>query len=160
MFCVNCFHKNTQVVNSRPSKKHPKVWRRRQCSSCGAIFTTHERPSLAENKEIYTPTGTIEAFNLGRLILSIAQSFTHNPHAAKYDSLWLAQTVEETLSSQREIITTEDIEAITHETLKRFDELAAVQYAAKHQLLTSTRRRPGRPSLHERAPRTDVSPSP
>lgn len=159
MFCINCFHKNTRVTNSRPSKKQPSVWRRRECPICHTLFTTYERPSLADNKPIYLPSGKTDTFNLGKLTLSIAQAFTHDRKTAEYHALWLAQTVEDTLSSQRENITPEDIEATTHTVLRRFDELAAVQYAARHRLIVSARQRPGRPSLRERGPRTDESPS-
>lgn len=158
MFCVNCFHKNTSVANSRPHKKQPQIWRRRKCSQCGMIFTTYERPSLADNKPIHRSDGTTSTFNLGKLIISISKSFTHNPKEAAHNSLWLAQTVEDTLSTQYKTITPEDIEVVTHQTLKRFDELAAVQYAAQHRLISSTRRR-GRPSLREHGPQTDASPS-
>ena len=156
MFCINCFHKNTKVTNSRPNKKQPTIWRRRQCTQCGTVFTTYERPSLADNKPVILPSGKTETFNLGKLMLSIAKSFTHAPHEAEYNTLWLAQTVEDTLSTEQKVVTPEDIEATTHAVLKRFDELAAIQYAAQHQLISSTKRR-GRPSLHERGPRIDES---
>lgn len=159
MFCINCFHTNTSVTNSRPHKKQPVVWRRRTCTNCGVTFTTLERPSLADNTPVYASDGTATSFNLGRLIISIAAAFAHDPTQAKEASLWLAQTVENTLSTQLTTITPQDIEVVTHQTLKRFDELAAVQYAAKHQLITSTRRRAGRPSLRERGPSTPESPS-
>jgi transcriptional repressor NrdR len=158
MFCINCFHTNTAVTNSRPHKKQPKIWRRRHCKECGAIFTTYERPSLTDNKPIELPKGGHEAFNLGKLILSIAKSLTHSPQEAEYITLWLAQTVEDTLSTQRETITPEDIAATTHAVLKRYDELAAMQYAAQHQLISSTRRR-GRPSLVWHEPPKHASPS-
>jgi transcriptional repressor NrdR len=158
MFCINCFHKNTKVANSRPNKKQPAIWRRRQCDQCGTVFTTYERPSLADNKPVILSSNKTDTFNLGKLILSIAKAFTHAPHEAEYNALWLAQTVEDTLSTEREVVTPGDIEAITHATLKRFDELAALQYAAQHQLIVSLKRR-GRPSLHEREPRTGESPS-
>jgi len=158
MFCVNCFHTATRVVNSRPHKKSPSIWRRRSCESCGTIFTTLERPSLADNKKIALPGGTTDAFNLGKLIISISGAFTHAPEKANYDSIWLAQTVEDTLSTQYAVITPDDIAVVTHQTLKSFDELAAVQYAAKHGLIASTKRR-GRPSFSERAPRNDASTS-
>lgn len=145
---------NTKVTNSRPSKKHPDVWRRRQCQKCHATFTTHERPSLADNKPVHLPDGTTDTFNLGKLILSIAQAFTHAPGTAQYNALWLAQTVEDALSTEHQTITPAEIEATTHHVLKRFDEAAALQYAIKHQLLTSTRRRPGRPSMRERGQST------
>ena len=140
MFCINCFHSSTAVSNSRPNKKQ-------------TTFTTYERPSLADNMPISLTDGTTDTFNLGKLILSIAKAFTHSPNDAQYSSLWLAQTVEDTLSTERKSLTIEDIEATTHQVLKKFDELAAVQYAAQHQLISSTRKR-GRPSLREREPRS------
>jgi transcriptional repressor NrdR len=159
MFCINCFHKNTTVTNSRPNKKQPLIWRRRKCLACGTIFTTYERLSLADNKQVHLQSGKTDTFNLGKLILSISKVFTHSPKSAEYDTLWLAQTIEDTLSSQRETITPGDIEATTHDVLRHFDELAAVQYAAQHQLISTTRRR-GRPSWHEREQPKHESPSP
>ncbi len=144
MFCIHCFHKNTKVTNSRPSKKSPAVWRRRACTRCGITFTTYERPSLADNKPIHLENGSTESFNQGKLIISIAGSFSHAPDKGKYDALWLAQTVEDTLSSQQHTITSEDIAAATHQTLLKYDELAAMQYAARYGLITSTTKRRGR----------------
>lgn len=155
MFCINCFHKNTAVTNSRPNKKQPQTWRRRHCAQCGTTFTTYERPSLAENKPIMLQSGKSDTFNLGRLILSIAKAFTHAPEEARYNALWLAQTVEDTLSTEREVVTLGDIEAATHSTLKSFDEVAAMQYALQHHLISSTKRRRGRPSLAWRGQPTD-----
>ena len=146
MFCINCFHKTTAVTNSRVRKNQPQIWRRRYCTVCSTTFTTYERPSLSENKKVHLNGGKSEHFNLGRLLISIARSLSHSPDDAKNQSLYLAQTIEDTLSSQREIITPEDIAATTHQVLKRFDEAAAMQYAIQHNLITSTRKR-GRPSL-------------
>lgn len=85
-------------------------------------------------------------FNIGRLTISIARSFQHNLHAARYDSLRLAETIEATLLKSGTPLSADDIAAVTHATIKRYDPVAAVQYAAQHDLLT-TARRPGRPSI-------------
>jgi len=146
MFCVNCFNKSTSVTNSRPNKNQAQIWRRRQCSKCGHTFTTHERPSLADNKKITLADGKTNDFNLGKLIISISRSFSHAPNEAAYNSLWLAQTVENLLSTEHETIRPENIAAITHKTLRQYDEAAAMQYALHHNLLKSIKRR-GRPSL-------------
>jgi transcriptional regulator NrdR family protein len=90
--------------------------------------------------------------------LSIAKAFTHSPNDAQYNALWLAQTIEDVLSTERQTITPEDITATAHQVLKKFDELAALQYAAQHQLISSTRKR-GRPSVREHGPRSRESPS-
>ncbi len=146
MICINSLNEDTKVVNSRAGKKSPVVWRRRKSIVSGVTFTTYERPALAENTSIARADKSMDTFNLGRLILSIAASFSHNTHAARYDSLWLAQTVEDSLSMQQgDVITPNDILQTTYHTLKRFDELAAMQYAAKHHMITGIRRR-GRPS--------------
>ncbi len=158
MFCINCFHAHTTVTNSRPHKKTPSVWRRRTCEKCHTNFTTVERPSLTENKKIWVENGTSETFNIGKLLLSIAGAFSHDSKKAQYDAIWLAQTVEDILSTQYKTITVDDISVVTHQTLKNFDELAAIQYAAKYGLIVSLKRR-GRTSLAERAPRTDELPS-
>lgn len=148
MLSINSTNEPTKVVNSRAHKKLPVVWRRRQGVESGVTFTTYERPSLAENKQIIRQDGQKDTFNLGKLLLSISAAFSHNQKSAQYDSLWLAQTVEDTLSIDPDKLTPHKIATVTYETLKRFDELAAVQYGAQHRLITSVRRR-GRPSLNQ-----------
>lgn len=105
-----------------------------------------ERPSLVDTRPVSLPDNKREPFSLSRLTISISASFMHDTKKAAYDSLALAQTVEDLLLTDYSVITPDDIAAVTHQTLRHFDELAAVQYAAKHHLIASVRRR-GRPSL-------------
>lgn len=151
MFCINCFYPTTSVVNSRPNKEKPLVWRRRKCTKCGHNFTTEETPALRENKVIYKD-GKQVPFNLGKLTISIAKAFPHSENDAEYSSFELARTIEKKLSTEVEYLQVADIAAFTHETLKRFDEIAGMQYAMQHGLLISVRKR-GRPSVawHEQS---------
>lgn len=158
MFCINCFHPTTQVTNSRPNKKQPLIWRRRSCPQCGTVFTTTERPSLAHTHKVHLPSGETRAFNLGKLTISLSRAFQHDPLEAEFATFELAQTIETTLIRELQTITPEDIEVVAHQVLKRYDELAAMQYAAQHQLITASKRR-GRPSLRERERPIDGSPS-
>lgn len=48
MRCPFCAHDDTQVKDSRPTEDNTSIRRRRQCSSCGARFTTFERVQLRE----------------------------------------------------------------------------------------------------------------
>ncbi|EAQ30079.1 hypothetical protein NAP1_04865 [Erythrobacter sp. NAP1] len=48
MRCPFCAHEDTQVKDSRPTEDNTSIRRRRQCSSCGARFTTFERVQLRE----------------------------------------------------------------------------------------------------------------
>lgn len=153
MICVNCFHKKTKVTNSRPHKRSAGTWRRRQClnPTCGITFTTYEKPALDESISIHygsdKDSKTSAAFSLSKLTLSIAASFTHDTAARQLHSLPLAETVEQLLISQVRQPSADDIAATTHQVLKRFDELAALQYAAGHGLVEATRIRRGRPSV-------------
>lgn len=155
MICVNCFHGKTKVTNSRPYKKSAGTWRRRQCQNpaCSLTFTTYEKPALDDSIAVHYGSGatkksTISApFSLSKLTLSIAASFTHDPTARQLHSLPLAETVEQLLISQVRTPSADDIAATTHQVLKRFDELAALQYAAGHGLVEATRSRRGRPSV-------------
>ena len=147
MICIYCFHVKTSVTNSRPHKKQPQNWRRRQCQACSKTFTTYERPS-SEELAVIRPDGSRETFNLGKLIQSIARSFQHSQQQSEYDSLFLARTVELALITHAQddlSVSTSTISTQTHQILKRFDELSAMQYAMQHKLIVSVRRR-GRPS--------------
>jgi transcriptional repressor NrdR len=48
MRCPFCAHDDSQVKDSRPTEDNASIRRRRQCSSCGARFTTFERVQLRE----------------------------------------------------------------------------------------------------------------
>ena len=48
MRCPFCAHDDSQVKDSRPTEDNTSIRRRRQCSHCGARFTTFERVQLRE----------------------------------------------------------------------------------------------------------------
>lgn len=149
MICLKCFHKKTRVINSRQNKKHPTTWRRRQCERCSYSFTTYEKP--AESFPIHSQGGDKSDFSIGKLTISISKSFQHNKNVADFYSYELACTVQEKLliiNSQRPVLT-KDISQITHSTLQKFDQIAAIQYAAQHKLIAASQKtKRGRPSFY------------
>lgn len=146
----------TGIANSRPHKKYASTWRRRNCTKCNQAFTTYERPA-SDCLLIYrADKATSEPFNPGKLIQSIARAAQHDQHQAKYDSYFLALTVESHLFRKSETVkdkknnptkkvSINEITDATYKTLKKYDELTGMQYAMQHNLITSVRRR-GRPS--------------
>ena len=143
MICIKCLHTKTKVINSRQHTQQPKTWRRRRCPHCQTIFTTYELPTL-ETYLVKDQHGTQRPFRLGKIALSIAKSFQHDQQAAAYDSYELAQTIQTYLVVHYHQPTPADISQATHTVLQRYDPVAALQYAARHGLVTSRRR--GRPS--------------
>lgn len=148
MICINCFHAKTTVANSRRHKKQPSVWRRRHCPACKTAFTTYERASL-DGRLIIGADNELLPFNIGKLTISIAESFRHDKKSADSHSFALAETIETKLLLIDKDLTSIDIASVTHATLKLFDPIAALQYAARHDLIRPNRQ-PGRPSTSYR----------
>lgn len=147
MICPYCFHKKTKTTNSRAATTSATVWRRHSCPNCHADFTSYE--TVAPTIRI-TDANTNQPFSLGQLHLSIASCFSHQPDRAGQDSLELAKTVQTKLLTKGDSLSRHQLATITHSVLHQFDPIAALQYAARHQLLTSTKRRPGRPATRYR----------
>ncbi|MBM3596382.1 MAG: transcriptional repressor NrdR [Alphaproteobacteria bacterium] len=71
MRCPFCAHEGSQVKDSRPTEDNTAIRRRRQCSSCGARFTTFERVQLREIVVIKSSSAR-EAFDRDKLEQSVA----------------------------------------------------------------------------------------
>ena len=71
MRCPFCAHDDSQVKDSRPTEDNTSIRRRRQCSSCGARFTTFERVQLREVTVVKSGDRR-EAFDRGKLEQSVA----------------------------------------------------------------------------------------
>lgn len=76
MRCPFCAHNDTQVKDSRPTEDGSSIRRRRQCSSCGARFTTFERVQLRDvvvvKSGINGEESRREAFDRSKLEKSVA----------------------------------------------------------------------------------------
>lgn len=148
MICINCFEPSTNVINSRPHKKQASVWRRRRCRACRAIFTTTEAPVVGDALQIIYADGSTESFSLPRLTVNFAGVLAHHSEKAADESYWLAETVYQLLierGNSGQAIPLHEFVTTAHKVLERFDALAGLQYAAKHRLVTNTRKSPGRP---------------
>ena len=70
MRCPFCAHDDTQVKDSRPTEDSAAIRRRRQCSHCGARFTTFERVQLRE-VGVVKSDGKRESFDRFKLEQSV-----------------------------------------------------------------------------------------
>lgn len=132
MVCIYC-SSETKVSNSRLQKKANQVWRRRACTSCGAVFTTLEAVEASQALRVrHTPKHS-EPFSRDTLLLSIYDSLKHRKTAVT-DATALTATVLGKLYPLIHEATLErdDIVAIASETLRRFDPVAATHYQAFH----------------------------
>lgn len=71
MRCPFCAHDDSQVKDLRPAEDNAAIRRRRQCSSCGARFTTFERVQLREVTVVKSGDHR-EAFDRSKIEQSVA----------------------------------------------------------------------------------------
>ncbi len=133
MVCIYC-GADTGVTNSRPQKRQNNIWRRRQCSDCGAVFTTSESPDLL--KSLVVNRGkSLQPFSRDKLFLSINDSLKHRKTATS-DATALTDTVigrvYPLISSGS--LNAQDIAKTAAQVLKRFDKAAATYYQAYHPI--------------------------
>jgi transcriptional repressor NrdR len=135
MVCIYCGNK-TDVINSRPQKRHNKVWRRRRCIVCEAIFTTTEAASLSESLVIAQNNANTgyKPFLRDKLFLSVYSSCQHRKDAIA-DATALTDTILGYLPSitENSLVDRHALRDTTLQVLTRFDNVAAVHYAAFHR---------------------------
>lgn len=152
MICIYCFHPKTSITNSRGHKKEATTWRRHTCPNCGRMFSSIERPVMADSYKITNEaTGDDEAYSHARLAHSLLKSFGHLSGSDLYTAVdWLTDTAEKSLiaNAYYGALSKDELGMLVYEILKNYDPVAAVQYAAQNGLVSAVnKRKRGRPSL-------------
>lgn len=132
MVCIYC-GKATRVTNSRLQKQSNQVWRRRQCQTCGAVFTSIEAADYPKSFALKMPDAVLRPFIKERLFLSILKCCEHRKNGLQ-DAIALTDTaVAKVLrTGTQSVISAQQLTKIVHDMLRNFDNASAVQYAALH----------------------------
>lgn len=132
MVCIYCASE-TEVTNSRPQVRSNSVWRRRQCKACGSIFSTAEHVDYEKSIVVQSPGGAQSPFLRDKLFASIYRSCQHRATALE-DTIGLTHTVITKIWKLAENgeLQAATIAQTTYQTLKNFDQPAAVSYRAFH----------------------------
>ena len=136
MVCIYC-GSPTRVTNSRKQKRQVGTWRRRLCTSCGALFTTHEQASLEGGFRFQKQNGDLEPFLRDNVFISIHDSCKHR-NTALTDATALTDTVIRSILAlptvDTGIITRAQLLAIISQVLRQFDAAALAYFSAYHKL--------------------------
>jgi len=134
MVCIYCAGR-TRVVNSRLQKRLNKVWRRRRCLKCQAVFSSIEQNVYDYSLAVKDRESHIIPFQRDQLFLSIYDACKHRKSAAS-DAAALTETALSKLTTRTEngIITYETIITSTSSILKKFDKAAHSYYTAYHPI--------------------------
>lgn len=135
MRCPYCGHRDSKVIDSRPTDEGVAIRRRRECMKCEGRFTTYEKvetlPIMVIKKD-----KTRELFDREKLIRGITRACEKRPvPSEKIDEI--ADSIESALqnSLEREV-TTNDIGEKVMEYLKDTDEVAYVRFASVYRQFT------------------------
>jgi transcriptional repressor NrdR len=131
MVCLYCDTK-TGVINSRHQKKTNRVWRRRSCTQCNALFTTTETIDTLTSLLVQT-ANDLRPFSRDYLLLSIYDSLKHRKTAIT-DATALTDTIFSLVlsRSKQPVIQRNSIVDASLEVLNRFDKVGATHYGAFH----------------------------
>lgn len=133
MVCIYC-GSPTQVINSRPQKRQNHVWRRRQCLTCGGIFTTHELTDLTSTIMVrYDTTSKLTPFSRDKLFVSIYEACRHRPNATDEATDLTDTIVTKVLArAKKGMLDNGSIREVAAAVLRRFDKNSATIFEAYH----------------------------
>lgn len=132
MKCPYCGHKESKVIDSRPTEEGEKIRRRRECMKCGKRFTTFE---VIENLPLVVikKDSSRQTFDRSKLISGMLRACEKRP-VPMSELEKAADEIEASLqnSLEREV-TSKRIGELCMEKLKNIDEVAYVRFASVYR---------------------------
>ena len=132
MRCPFCGNEDTQVKDSRPTDDNAAIRRRRQCTNCGARFTTFERVQLRE-LTVVKSNGQREPFDRDKLMRSMQISLRKRPVDSDRLERVVNGIVRRLESSGESEIPTSVIGEMVMDALHGLDKVAYVRFASVYR---------------------------
>ena len=138
MRCPFCGHDDTNVKDSRPTEDAAAVRRRRQCSNCGARFTTFERVQLRD-LVVVKRNNKREPFDRDKLIRSMTIALQKRPVERERVERIINGIVRRLESSGETDIPSQWIGELIMDALATLDKVAYVRFASVYRDFRETR---------------------
>ncbi len=132
MRCPFCANEDTQVKDSRPTEDNSAIRRRRQCTNCGARFTTFERVQLRE-LTVLKSDGKREPFDRDKMLRSMRIALQKRPVDAERVERIANGIVRRLESSGESEIKTQSIGKLVMDALANLDQVAYVRFASVYR---------------------------
>lgn len=137
MRCPFCAHDDTQVKDSRPTEDNTSIRRRRQCSSCGARFTTFERVQLREISIVKSgvdgDAGRKEPFNRAKLEQSVALACRKRGVVQERIDQLISGIQRQVETAGESEIASSRLGEMVMEGLKQLDSVAYIRFASVYR---------------------------
>ncbi|MHA7818238.1 MAG: transcriptional regulator NrdR [Erythrobacter sp.] len=138
MRCPFCAHDDTQVKDSRPTEDSTSIRRRRQCSSCGARFTTFERVQLRE-VTIVKSGDRREAFDRSKLENSVSLACRKREVSLERIDRLISGIQRQVETAGEPEIPSARIGEMVMEGLKQIDSVAYIRFASVYRDFSEAR---------------------
>ena len=138
MRCPFCAHDDSQVKDSRPAEDNASIRRRRQCSSCGARFTTFERVQLREVTVVKSGNRR-EAFDRSKLEQSIALACRKRDVASERIDQLVSGIQRQVETAGEAEIPSQKIGELVMDGLRQIDSVAYIRFASVYRDFSEAR---------------------
>jgi transcriptional repressor NrdR len=132
MHCPFCASEDTRVVDSRLADEGDSVRRRRECSVCGARFTTYERAEL-RLPQIIKSDGRRESFSEEKLRNGMGRALEKRPVDTEAVERILGRIRHRLLAGGEREIKSRAIGEWVMEELRDLDAVAYVRFASVYR---------------------------
>lgn len=138
MRCPFCAHDDSQVKDSRPTEDNASIRRRRQCSSCGARFTTFERVQLREVVVVKSGERR-EPFDRSKLEHSIALACRKRGITQERIDQLISGIQRQVETSGEAEVPSSHIGELVMEGLRQIDSVAYIRFASVYRDFSEAR---------------------
>jgi len=132
MHCPFCTTQDTRVVDSRLSPEGDRVRRRRECTQCGARFTTYEVAELIMPAVIKRDDRR-EPFNEDKLRAGMMRALEKRPVSAEQVEAVLQRITDRIRAGGEREISSRQLGEWVMEELRRLDQVAYVRFASVYR---------------------------
>ena len=133
MRCPFCQALGSRVIDSRSTEDAKCIRRRRECSACGARFTTYERweetPLMVVKRD-----GRRESFSRSKILGGVLKALEKRPVSLEEVEKMVDEVERELRSRPEREVTSVAIGEMVMERLREMDEVAYVRFASVYRL--------------------------
>lgn len=133
---MNCPYCNTKskVTNSRKNTLNHQIWRRRECLSCGSIWTSRENIDLSSTHrvDIGRDIGLVE-FSRDKLLISIYKALEHLEQPLFYAENLTNTVIAKLITLNQSKVEIDTLLHLVAETIEPIDAIGSKLYLTHHK---------------------------
>ena len=132
MKCPFCNAADTKVIDSRPADDNSSIRRRRQCETCGKLFTTYEKLETMPLMVIKKDDSRV-AYDRSKIEAGIIHSCHKRPVSTQQINALIDEIENQIFNMEEKEVPTSVIGELVMKKLQMLDEVAYVRFASVYR---------------------------